>query len=185
MTSVRFLYRFSAIALGLLIFIAPVWAQSSTDTTKEQSSDQKQVTGKQSAADPVKRTWRKKQKEKNGKAMREELAKPYKKFLQDVIYIITKEELDAFAKLSNDEERDQFIEIVWHRRNPTPDSPENEFKDEHYRRLTYANEHFAAGVPGWRTYRAMIYIKFGKPDEIESHASEGTYEHPIEQVGGT
>jgi len=185
MTSVRFLSRFSAIALGLLIFIAPVWAQSSTDTTKEQSSDQKQVTGKQSAADPLKRPLSKKQKEKNAKAMREELAKPYKQFLQDVIYIITQEELDAFAKLSNDEERDQFIEIVWHRRNPTPDSPENEFKDEHYRRLTYANEHFAAGVLGWRTDRGMIYIKFGKPDEIESHPSGGTYERPIGQGGGT
>src|SRR5260370_29618126 len=185
MTSVRFLSRFSAIALGLLIFTAPVWAQSSADTTKEQSADQKQVTGKQSAADPLKGPLSKKQKEKNAKAVREELAKPYKQFLQDVIYIITQEELDAFAKLSNDEERDQFIEIVWHRRNPTPDSPENEFKDEHYRRLTYANEHFAAGVPGWRTDRGMIYIKFGKPDEIESHPSRGTYERPIEHGGGT
>ncbi|HTD22884.1 MAG TPA: GWxTD domain-containing protein [Terriglobales bacterium] len=184
MTSVRFLSRFSAIALGLLIFTALVWAQSSTDTTKEQSSDQKQVTGKQSAADPLKRPLSKKQKEKNAKALREELAKPYKQFLQDVIYIITQEELDAFAKLSNDEERDQFIEIVWHRRNPTPDSPENEFKDEHYRRLTYANEHFAAGIPGWRTDRGMIYIKFGKPDEIESHPSGGTYQRPIEEGGG-
>jgi len=184
MISVRLLSRFSAIALGLLIFTAPAWAQSSADTTKEQSSDQKQVTVKQSEADPLKRPLSKKQKEKNAKALREELAKPYKQFLQDVIYIITQEELDAFAKLSNDEERDQFIEIVWHRRNPTPDSPENEFKDEHYRRLTYANEHFAAGVPGWRTDRGMIYIKFGKPDEIESHPSGGTYQRPIEEGGG-
>ncbi len=86
--------------------------------------------------------------------------------------------------LSNDEERDQFIEAFWQRRDPTPDTEENEFKEEHYRRIAYANEHFAAGVPGWKTDRGRIYIVFGPPDEIESHPSGGTYERPMEEGGG-
>ena len=79
-------------------------------------------------------------------------------------YIITDEERKAFKSLSNDEERDAFIEKFWLRRNPNPDSPENEFREEHYRRIAYANEHFAAGKPGWKTDRGHIYIAYGKPD---------------------
>ena len=81
----------------------------------------------------------------------------------------------AFKQLSNDEERDQFIEQFWLRRDPTPDTAENEYKEEHYRRIAYANEHFAAGMPGWRTDRGRIYIMYGKADEIESHPSGGYY----------
>ena len=114
-----------------------------------------------------------------------ELSRPYKKWLEeDVVYIITDEERAAFKQLSNDEERDNFIEAFWQRRDPTPDTEENEYKEEHYQRIAYANEHFAAGVPGWKTDRGRIYIVYGKPDEIESHPSGGTYERPMEEGGG-
>ena len=109
----------------------------------------------------------------------------YKKWVdEDVHWIITDQELKAFKSLSNDEERDQFIEQFWLRRNPNPDSPENEFREEHYRRIAYANEHFAAGKPGWKTDRGHIYIAFGKPDSIDSHPSGGSYERPMEEGGG-
>ena len=90
-------------------------------------------------------------------------------------WIITDEEQKAFKLLSNDEERDQFIEAFWQRRDPTPDTIENEFKEEHYRRMAYANEHFAAGIPGWKSDRGRIYIMYGPADEIESHPSGGSY----------
>ena len=138
------------------------------------------------AVDPLKRPQEEKQRKKNARALKQELSKPYKKWLdEDVVYIITDEERAAFKQLSNDEERDNFIEAFWQRRDPTPDTEENEFKEEHYQRIAYANEHFAAGVPGWRTDRGRIYIVFGKADEVESHPSGGTYERPMEEGGGT
>ena len=103
---------------------------------------------------------------------------------RSVAYIITDEERQAFKRLQTDEEREQFIEQFWLRRDPTPDTVENEFKEEHYRRIAYANEHFASGIPGWKTDRGRIYIVFGPPDEIDSHPSGGTYERPIEEGGG-
>ena len=137
------------------------------------------------AVDPLKRPPSEKQRKKNQRALKVELSKPYKKWLdEDVVYIITDEERAAFKQLSNDEERDNFIEAFWQRRDPTPDTEENEYKEEHYQRIAYANEHFAAGVPGWKTDRGRIYIVFGKPDEIESHPSGGTYERPMEEGGG-
>ena len=137
------------------------------------------------AVDPLKRPADEKLRKKNAKALKQELSKPYKKWLdEDVTYIITDEERAAFKQLSNDEERDAFIEAFWQRRDPTPDTEENEFKEEHYQRIAYANEHFAAGVPGWKTDRGRIYIVFGKPDEIESHPSGGSYERPMEEGGG-
>jgi len=137
------------------------------------------------AVDPLKRPPTEKQKKRNQQALKHELTKTYKKWLEeDVVWIITDEERAAFKQLSNDEERDNFIEAFWQRRDPTPDTEENEYKEEHYQRIAYANEHFAAGVPGWRTDRGRIYIVYGKPDEIESHPSGGTYERPIEEGGG-
>jgi GWxTD domain-containing protein len=136
--------------------------------------------------DPLKRPLTEKQKKANAKALKQELGKTYKKWLdEDVRWIITDEERAAFMQLSNDEERDQFIEAFWARRDPTPDTPENEFKEEHYRRIAYANEHFAAGIPGWKTDRGRIYIMYGPADEIESHPSGGTYDRPMEEGGGT
>ena len=137
------------------------------------------------AVDPLKRPANEKQRKKNQRALKQELSKPYKKWLdEDVVYIITDEERAAFRQLSNDEERDNFIEAFWQRRDPTPDTEENEYKEEHYQRIAYANEHFAAGVPGWKTDRGRIYIVFGKADEVESHPSGGTYERPMEEGGG-
>src|SRR5438132_4470318 len=104
---------------------------------------------------------------------------------EDVSYVITNEERTAFKALKTDEEREQFIEQFWLRRDPTPDTVDNEFKEEHYSRIAYANERFASGIPGWKTDRGRIYILYGKPAEIESHAAGGTYERPIQEGGGT
>jgi GWxTD domain-containing protein len=118
--------------------------------------------------------------------LRKELESPYRKWLnEDVTYIITDEERQAWKRLSTDEEREQFIEQFWLRRDPTPDTAENEFKEEHYRRIAYANERFASGIPGWKTDRGRIYITFGPADEVESHPSGGSYERPMEEGGGT
>ncbi|HTE90595.1 MAG TPA: GWxTD domain-containing protein [Terriglobales bacterium] len=137
-------------------------------------------------ADPLKRPIGEKQKKENAKSLKQELGKTYKKWLdEDVRWIISDEERAAFKQLSNDEERDQFIEGFWQRRDPTPDTVENEFKEEHYARIAYANEHFAAGIPGWKSDRGRMYIMYGKPDEIESHPSGGNYERPMEEGGGS
>jgi GWxTD domain-containing protein len=135
--------------------------------------------------DPLKRAPSEKQKKQQKKALKTELTKQYKKWLdEDVVWIISDEERAAFKQLSNDEERDQFIEAFWQRRDPTPDTEENEYKEEHYQRIAYANEHFAAGIPGWKTDRGRIYIMYGKADEVDSHPSGGTYERPMEEGGG-
>lgn len=118
--------------------------------------------------------------------LRKELETPYKKWLdEDVAYVITDEERQAFKRLATDEEREQFVEQFWRRRDPTPDSVENEYKEEHYRRIAYANECFASGFPGWKSDRGRIYITFGPPDEIEDHPSGGSYVRPWEEGGGT
>ena len=137
-------------------------------------------------SDPLKRPIGEKQKKENAKSLKQELGKTYKKWLdEDVRWIISDEERAAFKQLSNDEERDQFIEGFWQRRDPTPDTVENEFKEEHYARIAYANEHFAAGIPGWKSDRGRMYIMYGKPDEIDSHPSGGQYERPMEEGGGS
>ena len=115
---------------------------------------------------------------------KKEVGETYQNWLnQDVTYIISNEEEAAFKLLATDE-RDQFIEQFWLRRDPTPDTAENEFREEHYRRIQYANEHYAAGIPGWRTDRGRIYIVWGAPDEIESHASGGSYQRDAKEGGG-
>ena len=86
-------------------------------------------------------------------------------------YIITDAERNAFKSLQSDPELEHFIEQFWQRRDPTPGTVENEFKEEHYRRIAYANDHFAGGIPGWKTDRGRIYITYGPPDEKESHPS--------------
>jgi len=114
-----------------------------------------------------------------------ELSPQYKRWLdEDVVYIITPEERRAFLHLQTNEEREQFIEAFWQRRNPDPDSPENTYKEEYYRRIAYANEHFASGIPGWKTDRGKIYIMWGPPDEIDSHPTGGTWDRPMDQGGG-
>jgi GWxTD domain-containing protein len=136
--------------------------------------------------DPRKRERSDKERFAAKKALGEEIKGSYKTWLtQDVVWIITDEETKSFKSLSNDEEREAFIEQFWLRRNPNPDSPENEFREEHYRRIAYANEHFPAGKPGWKTDRGHIYISFGAPDSIDSHPSGGSYNRPIDEGGGT
>ncbi len=164
----------SCLSLGIVVCLAA--PQKSSDKKKKEEEPRETV------AKPMTDKQRRKQEEK----LRKELMTPYRKWLnEDVAYIITDEERATFKRLQTDEEREQFIEQFWLRRDPTPDTVENEFKEEHYRRIAYANEHYASGIPGWKTDRGRIYITFGPPDEIESHPSGGTYERPMEEGGGT
>jgi GWxTD domain-containing protein len=147
------------------------------------ANGQSQGTGQD--VDPLKRQRSPKAQVRAQSDLREEIKGAYKTWLnQDVAYIISDDERKAFRTLSNDEEREAFIENFWLRRNPNPDSPENEFREEHYRRIAYANEHFAAGKPGWKTDRGHVYIAFGKPDSIDAHPAGGNYNRPMEEGGG-
>ena len=165
--------RLRAILVGLCstgLLLVPAAAQK-----KDKSSDQRETVAK-----PLTDKQRRQQEAR----LRKELETPYKKWLdQDVGYIISDEEKKAFKGLQTDEEKDQFIEQFWLRRDPTPDTEENEYREEHYRRIAYANEHFASGIPGWKADRGMIYIKFGPADETESH-NGGTEQRAIEEGGG-
>ena len=115
-----------------------------------------------------------------------EVKQVYKDWVKkDVFYIITNEEKKAFNQLKTDEERENFIEGFWRRRDPNPDTEENEFREEYYERIAYANEHFASGIPGWMTDRGRIYITWGKPDSVESHPSGGAYDRPSYEGGGS
>lgn len=168
-------------ALSLCLGLANI---SPAQDKTAQGSDNKGSTPA-SQTDPLKRPVPEKQRKANAKALKIELSKTYRKWLdEDVRWIITDQEKSAFMQLSNDEERDQFIEAFWQRRDPSPDTEENEFKEEHYRRIAYANEHYAAGIPGWKTDRGRTYIVFGPADEIDAHPSGGSYERPMEEGGG-
>jgi GWxTD domain-containing protein len=171
-----------ALGCGLVLITAAGFSTQAAATPQPQAQP---ASGQSQEPDPLKRERSDKEKFQAQKAVRQELKGAYKTWLnQDVAWIISDEETKAFKTLSNDEERDAFIEQFWLRRNPNPDSPENEFREEHYRRIAYANEHFAAGKPGWKTDRGHIYISFGKPDSIESHPSGGSYQRPMEEGGG-
>jgi GWxTD domain-containing protein len=173
---------FLYLALSCGLAFAPATglrAQSGDQPTQAQPASQDQE------ADPLRRPRSDKEQMQAQKAVRQELKGAYKSWLdQDVAYIISEEERKAFRNLSNDEERDAFIEQFWLRRNPNPDSSDNEFREEHYRRIAYANEHYAAGKPGWKTDRGHIYIAFGAPDSIDSHPSGGSYQRPMDEGGG-
>jgi|SRR5579872_3261931 len=163
-------------ALVLTCVVSQAFADDDKKKKAESSSDQRETVAKPMTD---------KERKRKEKQLQKELETPYKKWLnEDVTYIITDEERKAFKQLNTDEERQNFIEQFWLRRDPTPDTEENEFKEEHYRRIAYANERFASGIPGWKTDRGRIYITFGPPDEIESHPSGGSYERPIEEGGG-
>jgi len=150
-------------------------ADQSSSQTPDQAQDQNRKEQKRS----------KKEKQKSDSELKKELDSQYKTWLdQDVVYIITPEERHTFLHLTTNEEREQFIEAFWQRRNPDPDSAENTFKEEHYRRIAYANEHFASGIPGWKTDRGKIYIMWGPPDEIDAHPTGGTWDRPMDQGGG-
>ena len=190
---VGFRKRVPASILFLAVVVSLNWpahllAQDSKSKADDKAADSSKEPQKPSAdeGDPLKRPLNEKQRKANEKRFKQEVSGSYKKWLdEDVRWIITDEERSAFKQLSNDEERDQFIEAFWQRRDPTPDTIENEFKEEHYRRIAYANEHFPAGIPGWKTDRGRMYIMYGPADEIESHPSGGTYDRPMEEGGGT
>lgn len=171
-----FFRKFAAFLSAFVLMALPVSAQQAQDpstpapTTTDIPQNQKLT---------------KQQKQKMKKTLKE-LDMPYKTWLnEDVVYIITPEERTAFLQLETNEERESFIEQFWLRRSTNPDLPDNDFKEEHYRRIAYANEHFASGIPGWKTDRGRIYIIWGPPDEIESHPTGGTYDRPMEEGGGS
>ena len=157
-------YRPELLWCACLALSMGVWAQQQSETN----------------ARPLTR----RQQKKKQAQLRKELQTGYTGWEGEVEYIITDEERAAFRGLRNDEEREQFIEQFWRRRDPSPDTEENEFKEEHYRRIAYANEHFASGIPGWKTDRGRIYITRGAPDEIVDHSSGGFYERPAAEGGG-
>jgi GWxTD domain-containing protein len=169
---------YTVFLLAMLVGSGCFLVQAQEKDTKSGASPQTQPDGKQ---DPLKR-----ERKKDDKAANiEKLGGVYKKWLdEDVRWIITDEELSAFKKLQNNAERDTFIEGFWQRRDPTPDTAENEYKEEHYRRIAYANEHYAAGMPGWRTDRGRIYIMYGPPTSTESHPMGGPYQRSAEEGGG-
>jgi len=176
------LFCMAVLLLACVFAIAQQTSQQDDSTIKKIDNSKKKDT---KPPETVARPMTDKERKAKEKQLRKELATPYRKWLnEDVVYIITDEERSAFMRLQTDEEREQFIENFWLRRDPTPDTVENEFREEHYRRIAYANEHFASGIPGWKTDRGRIYITYGPPDEIDDHSSGGTYERPPEEGGG-
>jgi GWxTD domain-containing protein len=150
-----------------------------------QGTNQKKKSDAQAQSDDQQDPLKRPRKKDDKAANIEKLGGVYKKWLdEDVRWIITDEELSAFKKLTTNAERDIFIEGFWQRRDPTPDTAENEYKEEHYRRIAYANEHYAAGMPGWRTDRGRIYIMFGPPTSIDAHPMGGPYQRSAEEGGG-
>ena len=97
---------------------------------------------------------------------------------EEVPYIISEAECSTFAGLTSGEAREGFIRQFWTNRDPTPGTPRNEFKEEHYRRIAYADDRFGSVRPGSKTDRGRIYVKQGPPDEIESHPAGGRYAPP-------
>jgi GWxTD domain-containing protein len=161
MSKVKF---FGVLTLALLLGASSSFAQKGRDDKEKPTDD---INNKQRNVKP-------------------ELKDVYKKWINtDVAYIITKDEKKAFYALTTDEERENFIENFWRRRDPDPDTEENEYRDQYYERIAYANEHFTSGIPGWKTDRGRIYITWGKPDEIESHPSGGAYDRPSYEGGGS
>lgn len=169
---------YTVLLLAVLVSSGCFVVQAQDKNSKDKSDKSAQADGQQ---DPLKRE----RKKDNQDATKEKLGGVYKKWLdEDVRWIITDEELSAFKKLQNNAERDTFIEGFWQRRDPTPDTAENEYKEEHYRRIAYANEHYAAGMPGWRTDRGRIYIMYGPPTSVDSHPMGGPYQRSAEEGGG-
>jgi GWxTD domain-containing protein len=169
--------RLGRIPFFLLVggaLLLPAGLRSQDNGKQDAPANSQQDTGK-----------KKNDKGKNLRKLQKELDTPYKKWLQEEVpYIISDEERNAFLHLQTNEEREQFIEAFWQRRDPTPDTVENEFKEEHYRRIAYANEKFASGIPGWKTDRGRIYIMWGPPDEIDSHSQGSNYNRPMSEGGG-
>ena len=154
--------RIFSLAVAALFGTSSVYAEKNAVGTLPESNVSKPLTEKQ--------------KRKREEKLRKELEGPYRKWLnEDVAYIITDEERAAFKRLATDDEREEFVEQFWLRRDPSPDTTENEFKEEHYRRIAYANDRFSSGIPGWKTDRGRMYIMYGPPDEITGQPAGGMY----------
>jgi GWxTD domain-containing protein len=176
---------FAALGCGMVFTPAVgLFAQQANNSSAlVQQTSASQAAGQE--VDPLKRERSDKEKIASRNAVRQELKGAYKNWLDEqVTYIISDDERKAFKTLSNDEERDAFIEQFWLRRNPNSDSPENDFREEHYRRIAYANDRYAAGKPGWKTDRGRIYIMYGAPDSTDAHPSGGSYDRPMDEGGG-
>ena len=168
---------------GFILFLfstltLPGMAQDKTAESKPQAKEQ-------TTQDLLKRPVTEKERKKRA-ADKLKGDSPYRNWVkQEVPWIITEEERETFAKLTNDDEREKFVELFWEHRDPTPETVENEYKDEYYRRVLYANEHFSAGTPGSLTDRGHMYIAWGPPDEVESHPTGGVYNRDVNEGGGT
>ncbi len=155
-----------------LIFVLPPISRGQQDAGAQNQQDQKPQ-------------YTKKQQKEREKQLMQEVNNPYKNWISGPIaYIISPDERKAFDELQTNEQREQFIENFWARRNPNPDSEYNSFKEDFYQRVEYANEHYSSGIPGWKTDRGRIYIMWGPPDETDSHPSGGSYERPASEGGG-
>lgn len=160
-----------------LLCLGTIYACSLTASARGQQSSS---TPQDDSADQTRHLTKQQQQQ-----LMKELGNPYKDWISGPIsYIITPAERKAFDQLQTNGEREQFIQEFWARRNPDPNTEENTFKDNFYRRVAYANEHFSSGVPGWRTDRGRIYVMWGKPDSVQSHPSGGTYTRPQSEGGG-
>ena len=187
------MYRIHLKALGLLIaglaltssVVAPAPLRARNIETEQTEQKRQKKKGRRPLGEGLpERELSEKERERREKRLQKELERHFKRWMvEDVAYILMPEEKDAFKHLNTDEEREQFIESFWGLRDPTPDTVENEFKEEHYRRIAYSNERFASGIPGWKTDRGRIYIMHGPPDELESHAG-GAYNRTFEEGGG-
>src|SRR5690242_4146990 len=168
---------------GVLLAFCTVSAMVVVSHAADSKNDKKAT---QQKRETVAKPMTEKQKRQAEDRLRKELNSPYNKWLdEEVRWIISDEERTAFKRLQTDDEKQSFIETFWLRRDPSPDTEENEFKEEHYRRIAWANDRYASGIPGWKTDRGQIYIKFGPPDENDSHTSGGPGERPIEEGGGS
>jgi GWxTD domain-containing protein len=167
-----------AAAFSFALVLPPLFARQAQQTQAQDPTNP-------AVAQTLTKEQKKEQKKKASRTLKE-LDSQYKQWLnEDVVYIISPEERNAFLQLDTNEEREQFIEQFWLRRSSNPDLPDNDFKDEHYRRIAYANEHFASGIPGWKTDRGRLYIIWGPADEVDSHPTGGTWDRPMDEGGGS
>ncbi len=172
----RFFKRIPARYVALFLILAMTLSSFAVTSFSAFAQDEKQD-GKKKA---------KQNEERAQKAEKEKLKSVYRRWKdEDVRWIITDDERKTFDSLKTDDEREQFIEQFWLRRDPDPDTDVNEYREEYYQRIAYANEHYTSGIPGWKTDRGRIYIMFGKADQIESHPSGGSYDRPVWEGGGS
>ena len=177
MTVLRYAISLAALSVAAILPAAgqTAAAQKNNDQTSSEPAERETVA----------RPLSERQKKKNEEKLKKELETPVSEVAQRRRCVHHhRRRAQGVHGLQTDEEREQFIEQFWLRRDPTPDTVENEYKEEHYRRIAYSNEHFASGIPGWRSDRGRIYITFGPPDEIDDQSQGGSYVRPMDEGGG-